>query len=48
LLTDLFPALGAQSSGYLRVAAPGGVAGFSVFGTLDMKTLAAVPAQSVR
>jgi hypothetical protein len=50
VLTQMFPDTATQSinSGYIRVSANRGVAGFSVFGTNDMKVISAVPAQVVR
>ena len=50
LLDQLFPQIAGQNrtSGYVRVTVDQGVAGFSVFGTRDLKTLSAIPAQILR
>jgi hypothetical protein len=50
LLTELFPSLVGQGriSGYIHVYAEKGIAGYSVFGTHDLSTLSAVPAQIQR
>ncbi len=45
LVSELFPAVAEQDSGYIRIAGTGALAGFSVFGTHDVKILSAVPAQ---
>jgi hypothetical protein len=50
LLPQIFPSLQGQNrtSGYVRVTSDQGIAAFSVIGTMDLKTLAAVPAQIIR
>jgi hypothetical protein len=50
LVTEIFPELEGQSrtSGFIRVKSNGGVAAYSVFGTRDLRSLSAVPAQIVR
>jgi hypothetical protein len=50
LLDQLIPALAGQSinAGYIRVTSDRQLAGFSVFGTRDLKTLSAVPPQFIR
>ncbi|MFH1574762.1 MAG: fibronectin type III domain-containing protein, partial [Acidobacteriota bacterium] len=49
LLTQYFPEIGNQkrSSGYVRVTADRGLAGFALFGTHNLTVLSAVPAQEV-
>ncbi len=49
LLTEFFPELIGQdrTSGYVRVTAGGGVAGFALFGTNNLSVLSAIPAQTV-
>ena len=50
LLDQLFPEIAGQAktSGYIRVQSDRGIAGYSVFGTRNLNTLSAVPAQIVR
>ncbi|MBZ5496038.1 MAG: hypothetical protein LAP85_06505 [Acidobacteriia bacterium] len=50
VLDQIFPRLVGQSrtSGYIRINADQGIAGYSVFGTRDLKTLSAVPAQVIK
>jgi hypothetical protein len=50
LLDEILPSIAGQSisSGYVRVTSDRGLAGFSVFGTWDFKTLSAVPPQVIR
>jgi hypothetical protein len=49
LITEYFPALTDQnqSSGYIRVTAPGGIASFALFGTHGLSVLSAIPAQTL-
>ena len=49
LLTQYFPALAGQnrSSGYIRVTANMGVAGFALFGTNNLSVLSAIPPQAI-
>jgi hypothetical protein len=49
LLTQYFPGLAEQQigSGYIRITADRGVAGFALFGTHDLSVLAAVPPQTI-
>jgi len=49
-LGRLFPQLERQkrTSGYVKLSADQGVAGFVLFGTRDQNTLAAVPGQIIR
>ncbi len=47
LLTEYFPALAEQDidTGYIKITSDGRVASFAVFGTNNLSTLAAIPAQ---
>ncbi len=50
LLDQYFPQLAGQgrTSGYIRVTSDEGIAAFSAFGTQDLRSLSAIPAQVIR
>ena len=47
LLLELFPPLGIQQKGFIRVRANRPILGFELFGRRDLEFLSAVPQQTV-
>jgi hypothetical protein len=47
ILSDLFPGLGSQSTGYIQITGSQAFASFVLFGTRNLTALSAVPAQEI-